>query len=69
MTDRPAEQPFNHPDRWARRLAFPLLAVAVVAGLRAMRGEGAGEIWWLAAATTGVLAITLIARSRRKSRG
>ena len=40
------DRPFHHPRRWAARLAFPLVAVAVLWSLRVAAEPGTTGLEW-----------------------
>ena len=68
----PAE-PFNSRRRWAGRLGFPFLALAVLAawrGLQVASGAEASAVppwaWWTLAAVSGVAGLAMI-RFRHRS--
>ena len=70
---RPAEaqdEPFNSPRRWAGRLAFPLLAAAVLLAWRGVRLEAEDASlprwgWWTLAALAVLLGLFLLRRRHR----
>ena len=45
--------------RWAGRLAFPMLALAVVAGQRALAADGS-PLWWPAALGCGLAGVLML---------
>lgn len=66
-------EPFNSPRRWSGRLAFPLLALAVVLALRGVRLEAGQESslprwgWWTLAALSAALGLLLVRLRHRKT--
>lgn len=59
---------FNEPRRWAVRLAFPLLALGVLAAMRAVREPETSTWEWIGIGAIFVMAVVLVAYGRRDVR-
>ncbi|MEM1012127.1 MAG: hypothetical protein AAGI46_07895 [Planctomycetota bacterium] len=64
--DRTPVDPFNSPARWARRLAFPLAATAIVLAIKALQTEGIAWPWWLAATAAAAGGVVMLRIARRE---
>lgn len=66
-------EPFNSVRRWSTRLAFPLLALAVVLALRGVRLEPGEQSalprwgWWTLAGLSGAIGLALVRLRHRKT--